>query len=49
MNSRRYLHLSTQYYNTSPYLRAENLPENNTTAGLVEGLAVAHNAYNVKG
>ncbi|KAF8230028.1 glutathione synthase [Tricholoma matsutake] len=45
----RYLYSSTQYYNTSPHLRAEHFPENDTIAGLVEGLATAHKAYNVEG
>ena len=44
---RRYLYRSTQYYGTSPHLREENFPENNTTAGLAEGLAEAHKAYGV--
>ncbi|KAG6902416.1 hypothetical protein C0995_000342 [Termitomyces sp. Mi166 len=42
----RYLYASTQYYNTSPDLRAENFPENDTIAGLAEGLATAHKVYN---
>ncbi|KAF5382619.1 hypothetical protein D9615_002766 [Tricholomella constricta] len=41
----RYLQASTQYYNTSPHLRLENFPENDTIAGLAEGLAAAHKAY----
>ncbi|KAF8073575.1 glutathione synthase [Lyophyllum atratum] len=41
----RYLNASTQYYNTSSHLRADNFPENDTVAGLVEGLAAAHEAY----
>ena len=44
---RRYLYRSTQYYGASPHLREENFPENNTTAGLAEGLAEAHKAYGV--
>ncbi|KAI0345594.1 glutathione synthase [Trametopsis cervina] len=43
----RYLFTSTGYYETSPYLKAENLPENRTTSGLAEGLAAAHQAYGV--
>ncbi|KDQ49237.1 hypothetical protein JAAARDRAFT_143710 [Jaapia argillacea MUCL 33604] len=42
-----YLRASTGYYDSSPYLKAENFPENRTTAGLAEGLAVAHAAYGV--
>lgn len=42
----RYLYASTQYYNASSLLRADNFPDNDTVAGLVEGLATAHNAYN---
>ena len=41
----RYLLQSTGYYDRSQYLKAENLPENHTTAGLAEGLAAAHKAY----
>jgi len=42
-----YLLASTHYYSDSPELKAENLPPNNTTAGLAEGLAEAHKVYNV--
>jgi glutathione synthase len=42
-----YLYASTGYYNCSPHLKIENLPENRTTAGLAEGLAIAHKAYGV--
>ncbi|KAF8807131.1 glutathione synthase [Phlegmacium glaucopus] len=45
----RYLLEATQYYNSSPYLRPENFPPNTTIAGLAEGLAKAHQAYNVEG
>ncbi|KAG6829442.1 hypothetical protein H0H87_011397 [Tephrocybe sp. NHM501043] len=41
----RYLYASTQYYNTSSHLKAENFPKNDTIAGLAEGLATAHKAY----
>ncbi|KAJ6612796.1 hypothetical protein B0H10DRAFT_2165465 [Mycena sp. CBHHK59/15] len=44
----RYLYASTSYHNVSPDIKAENFPPNDTTAGLVEGLAAAHAAYNVK-
>ena len=44
-----YLLASTRYYDGSPELKAGNLPPNNTTAGLAEGLAEAHKAYNVPG
>jgi hypothetical protein len=40
---------ATQYYASSPYLRPENFPANSTIAGLSEGLAKAHEAYNVEG
>ena len=43
----KYLLKSTGYYGSSPYLTAENLPENHTTAGLAGGLAAAHKAYGV--
>ncbi|KAI0783471.1 glutathione synthase [Abortiporus biennis] len=42
----RYLLKSTGYYESSPYLKEENLPPNQTTAGLAEGIATAHKAYN---
>ncbi|KAG6866174.1 hypothetical protein C0991_007724 [Blastosporella zonata] len=42
----RYLYASTQYYNTSSHLKANNFPENDTIAGLTKGLATAHKAYN---
>ena len=45
----RYLQASTHYYGTSPDLTAANFPPNNTTAGLAEGLAEAHKAYDVAG
>ncbi|KAI0362179.1 glutathione synthase [Trametes cingulata] len=41
----RHLLATTEYYNTSPILRVENLPPNDTIAGLAEGLAAAHRAY----
>ncbi|KAH7928740.1 glutathione synthase [Leucogyrophana mollusca] len=45
----RYLHASTGYFGVSPYLRADNFPPNDTTAGLAQGLAEAHKAYGVPG
>ncbi|KAG6909274.1 hypothetical protein DXG01_001218 [Tephrocybe rancida] len=42
----RYLYASTQYYNTSSHIKQQNFPENDTIAGLTEGLAAAHKAYN---
>ncbi|KNZ73319.1 Glutathione synthetase [Termitomyces sp. J132] len=42
----RYLYESTQYYNSSSHIRAENFPRNDTIAGLAEGLATAHKDYN---
>ncbi|GLB38570.1 putative glutathione synthetase [Lyophyllum shimeji] len=42
----RYLNASTQYYNASSHLKTDSFPENDTVAGLVEGLATAHKAYN---
>lgn len=44
----RYLLSSTAYFNKSPYLRPENLPPNNTTKSIVDGLAAAHRAYGNK-
>ncbi|KAJ7164989.1 hypothetical protein C8R46DRAFT_1220133 [Mycena filopes] len=44
----RYLHASTSYYNAYPDMKAADFPPNDTTAGLVEGLAAAHAAYGVK-
>ncbi|KAJ7074207.1 glutathione synthase [Mycena amicta] len=41
----RYLFASTGYYNACPGMKAEDFPANETTAGLVEGLAAAHAAY----
>ncbi|GBE85446.1 Glutathione synthetase large chain [Sparassis crispa] len=43
----KYLYKSTEYYKSSPHLKKENFPPNNTIAGLAEGLAEAHKAYNV--
>ncbi|KAI6039646.1 hypothetical protein EDC04DRAFT_2683650 [Pisolithus marmoratus] len=43
----RYLHAQTNYYGTSPYLKSENFPPNDTTARLAAGLAEAHKAYGV--
>ncbi|KAH8082442.1 glutathione synthase [Cristinia sonorae] len=43
----RYLHSSTGYFGSSPYLKSENFPPNSTTSGLAEGLAAAHRAYGV--
>ncbi|TFK40499.1 hypothetical protein BDQ12DRAFT_455295 [Crucibulum laeve] len=45
----RYLLNSTQYYNASPSLKADNFPPNETIAGLAGGLAAGHHAYNVEG
>jgi len=45
----RHILASTSYFASSPYLVADNLPENNTTSGLAEGLAKAHDAYGVRG
>ncbi|KAH9900994.1 glutathione synthase [Cubamyces lactineus] len=41
----RHLLATTEYFNASPLLKLENLPPNDTIAGLAEGLAAAHNAY----
>ncbi|KAG5641608.1 hypothetical protein DXG03_004645 [Asterophora parasitica] len=43
----RYLQAATQYYNSSPHIRPENFPANDTVAGLVEGLAAAHKASRI--
>ncbi|KAF7323690.1 Glutathione synthetase [Mycena kentingensis (nom. inval.)] len=43
-----YLLAATGYFNAYPGLKAENFPANETTAGLVEGLAAAHAAYGGK-
>ncbi|TFK40501.1 glutathione synthase [Crucibulum laeve] len=45
----RYLLNSTQYYNASSSLKADNFPPNETIAGLAGGLAAGHRAYNVEG
>ncbi|KAJ6511360.1 hypothetical protein C8R47DRAFT_1094789 [Mycena vitilis] len=44
----RYLYAATSYYDVYPDMKPDGFPPNNTTAGLVEGLAAAHAAYNVK-
>jgi glutathione synthase len=44
----RYLYATTSYYDVYPDMKPDDFPSNNTTAGLVEGLAAAHAAYNVK-
>ncbi|KAH9856943.1 glutathione synthase [Lenzites betulinus] len=44
-NLHRHLLAATEYFNSSPLLRPENLPPNDTIAGLAEGLAAAHKAY----
>ncbi|THH21404.1 hypothetical protein EW146_g161 [Bondarzewia mesenterica] len=44
----KYLLASTNYFNTSPILSPDNLPPNETIAGLVSGLAAAHKAYGVE-
>ncbi|KAI0647110.1 glutathione synthase [Trametes meyenii] len=41
----RHLLATTEYYNSSPVLRPENLPPNNPISGLAEGLAAAHKAH----
>ncbi|KAI0780868.1 glutathione synthase [Trametes elegans] len=41
----RHLLTTTEYFNSSPFLRLENLPPNETISGLAEGLAAAHKAY----
>lgn len=43
----RFLYKSTGYYGASSNLKEENLPTNETTSGLAEGLATAHAAYGV--
>ncbi|KAG9308820.1 glutathione synthase [Chiua virens] len=43
----RYLYGLTDYYHISPNLTSENFPSNDTTSGLVTGLAQAHKAYGV--
>ncbi|KAG0698823.1 glutathione synthase [Suillus ampliporus] len=43
----RHILASTSYFSVSPHLTADNFPENNTTSGLAEGLAKAHEAYGV--
>lgn len=45
----RYLYASTKYYDAAPCLKPENFPPNETTSGLVKGLAAAHSAYSVPG
>lgn len=37
--------LSTSYFGLSPYLKPENLPKNESIAGLATGLAAGHNSY----
>ncbi|KLO04901.1 glutathione synthase [Schizopora paradoxa] len=44
----RYLLSSTGYFNKSPSLKPENLPLNETTKTIVDGLAAAHRAYGNK-
>ncbi|KAJ7094015.1 hypothetical protein B0H15DRAFT_1020657 [Mycena belliarum] len=44
----RYLFAATSYFNAYPDMKPDDFPPNNTTAGLVEGLATAHAAYNVE-
>ncbi|TDL16651.1 glutathione synthase [Rickenella mellea] len=43
-----HLYASTGYFNSSPHLKRENFPPNRTTAGIVDGLVAAHEAYGVK-
>ncbi|EIM86208.1 glutathione synthase [Stereum hirsutum FP-91666 SS1] len=40
---------ATGYFNSSPLLKAPNLPPNETIAGLASGLVEAHKAYGVPG
>ncbi|KAF6755858.1 glutathione synthase [Ephemerocybe angulata] len=40
-----HLMLSTSYFNSSPHLKLENLPKNDTIAGLAKGIAAGHAAY----
>jgi len=42
-----YLLESTGYFGISPVLSPGNLPENDTTKSLADGLAEAHRAYGV--
>lgn len=42
----RYLCGLTNYHNISPYLQADNFPNNDTIATVAEGLVAAHSAYN---
>ncbi|QRV92085.1 glutathione synthase, ATP-binding domain protein [Ceratobasidium sp. AG-Ba] len=42
----KYLLSSTNYFGVSSHLGKENLPNNETRFGLVEGIATAHRAYN---
>jgi hypothetical protein len=42
-----YLLESTDYFGISPLLSPSNLPSNDTTKGLAEGLAEAHRVYGV--
>jgi glutathione synthase len=37
--------LATSYFELSPYLKPDNLPKNDTIAGLAKGLAAGHVAY----
>ncbi|KAH9946065.1 glutathione synthase [Epithele typhae] len=41
----RHLVATTEYFNSSPLLKLENMPPNETIAGLAEGLATAHKTY----
>ncbi|KAG1733003.1 glutathione synthase [Suillus paluster] len=43
----RHILTSTSYFSASPYLTADNFPENRANSGLAEGLAKAHEAYGV--
>ncbi|KAJ3836646.1 hypothetical protein F5878DRAFT_624625 [Lentinula raphanica] len=45
----RSLESSTNYYHSSAYLTGTNFPPNQSTSGLVAGLAAAHTTYNVDG
>ena len=41
----RHLAQSTEYFNSSPILKLQNLPRNETISGVAEGLERAHRAY----
>ncbi|TFK27692.1 glutathione synthase [Coprinopsis marcescibilis] len=41
----RFQHAATSYFDSSPHLKRENFPKNESIAGLAKGLAAAHKAY----